>query len=683
MKYSCWIAACVAVPALLSAQTPTGLIQETPEIPAIEEPLETPAPEIRVYQELHAASAAEELYVEAASHLRLPLSQIASSVEIITREDLRAKKAVTLAEALQGALGLDLVHNGGPGQLATLILRGAGSERTRVLLNGVPVTDNIAPARLTDISKLSLSQVERIEIIKGPQSVVHGSGALGGIINVVTAKAGDAWQGEATAEGGSFETYLGRFSVSGREAGVGVALGAAVENTQGYSAAARGPEFTAPQPVPDMDRDGFRGLTLDLALDGRPTPDLSLNLVGRYFRTESELDAYAGDYGDDPNYLNSHRQWNQLLRADWDTLPGVWEQSLSLGWNQIERAYDNPVDPDHPFDRFAGEYRSREINGDWQHHLRAGDWSDLAVGAGYQEEQGSYEERSAYLDWWTSLPAESSSSFGPVSAHLLSVYAEEHLRWQALTVTLGARYDQHDQFGGFTTYRVTPVYDLAAWHTRIKGSWGTGFNAPSLFQLYANDAYTQGNAGLRPETSAGWDLGLEHSWFEGLLRGEVTYFQTGFQDQISAPFDTATYRYVYQNLERVETSGWEASLRVAPPHLFDLRLHYTKLTANEVEEGVTQPLRLRSDYQFGGELRVSWETLSLHMQANHYGPRWDTGNVRLDPYTLVDATLAYAYQQQGEVYLKLRNLFNEKYQVATGYTAAPFAAYAGVTVRWL
>lgn len=683
MKYSCLIAACVAVPALLSAQTPTGLIQETPDIPAAGRLLEEPAPETRPFEEFNLAVNAKEAYVASASHLRLPLSQIASSVEIITAEDLRARKAETLTDALRGALGLDLVQNGGPGQLATLILRGAGSERTRVLLNGVPVTDGIAPSRLTDISKLSLIQVERIEIIKGPQGVAHGSGALGGIVNIVTAKAADTWQGEATAEGGSFDTYLGKVSVSGREAGVGVAFGAALENTRGFSAAARGPEYTAPQPVSDLDRDGFRSLTLDLSLDGRPAPNLSLSLTGRYLRAESELDAYAGAYGDDPNYLNTHGQWLQQVKADWNTLPEYWEQSFSLGWNQITRTYENPTDAGHPFDRFNGAYRSRAVHGDWQHHLRASQWGYLVVGAEYQEEQGSYEERSAYLDWWTGQPSEASTAFGPVSAHLLSLYAEEHLQWQALTVTLGARHDQHDQFGGFATYRVTPAYTWPEWHTRIKGSWGTGFNAPSLFQLYANDAYTRGNAGLRPETSAGWDAGVEQTWFEGLLRGEVTYFQTRFQDQISAPFDPATYRYVYQNLERVETSGWEASLRIAPPRLADLRLHYTKLTANEVGAGVTQPLRLRSDYQFGGELRAAWETLSLHMQANHYGPRWDTGNVRLEPYTVVDATLAYAYAKQSQVYVKLKNLFNEKYQAVSGYAAAPFAAYAGLTMRWM
>lgn len=678
------IAACgwalLAVPSLLFAQTPTDPILKTPEIPAAVEPLATPEPAVRVHEEIYSPARPEEPYVESGSHLRLPLSQIASSVEIITAEDLRAKKADTLAEALQGALGVDLVQNGGPGQLATLILRGAGSERTRVLLNGVPITDGIAPSRLTDISKLSLAQVERIEIIKGPQSVAHGSGALGGIINIVTAKAGDAWQGEAAAEGGSFDTYLGRFSVSGREAGVGVALGAALENTQGYSAAARGEEAGAPA---DMDRDGFRGLTLDLSLDGRPLPDLSLNLMGRYLRAESELDAYAGAFGDDPNYLNTQGQWIQQVRADWKTVPEQWEQSVSLGWNQIDRAYDNPADPDHPFDRFHGAYQSREINGDWQHHLRAGKWSYLVVGAGYQEEQGGYEENSAYLDWWTGLPAESSASFGPVSAHLFNLYAEERLQWRTLTLTMGARHDRHDQFGGFTTYRVTPAYEAPGWNTRIKGSWGTGFNAPSLFQLYASDAYTQGNAGLKPETSTGWDAGVEQTWFEGRLRGEVTYFQTRYQDQISAPLDLATFRYVYQNLEQVETSGWEASLRIAPLQALDLRLHYTKLTAIETEAGVAQPLRLRSDYQFGGELRAQWETLSLQMQASRFGPRWDTGNVRLAAYTVVDAVLAYDYAEQSQVFVKLKNLFNEKYQAVYGYTAAPFAAYAGMTMRWM
>lgn len=618
-----------------------------------------------------------------ASTMEMSLSEVVSSITVITAEMIEARKAQNLKEILQGVAGIDLAQNGGPGQLGSIFIRGAASERTLVLINGVPLNDPMSPAGNTDISRISLDNVKQIEIVRGPQSVVFGSGAMGGVVNIITQRGPEDAFLTMTAEGGKYGSWLGKLQAGGAWAGLAATVGASLEGTEGFSAARHSDDFVAAQPVPAMEDDGFRNLTLDVNLDYSAVSDLLFSLTNRLIRAMTEIDAYGGDYGDDPNFVSAYTQTAHRFDAVYQVFPDVWKTRMSAGLSQLDRVTNNDFDTDHPFDMTRSEYRSRTLTLDWHNQLDVMAGNHLALGVGYQQEQGMFNYYSEYLDYYTFMSAVSENNFAIRSTHTTGIYLEDQYTWEGLVVNAGVRYDEHDQYGGHTTYRVTPSYRLADWGTRVKATYGTAFNAPSLYQLYVEDIYSQGNPALEPETSMGWDIGVEQKIMDDKIMVSAAYFQTTYENQIDAPFDATVYKYVYTNLGKTETKGWEVEISVEPWDDLVCKIVYTKLTANDLTHEDTigpEPLIRRADYQVAADILYTFQKASAALHVGHVGPRWDSGKKELESYTLLDMVLRYQAMPQAQVYVKLQNMLDEDYVEVSGYTTARFAAYAGIKI---
>ncbi|MBN1596264.1 TonB-dependent receptor, partial [candidate division FCPU426 bacterium] len=568
--------------------------------------------------------------VVSASRLRLPLSEVTSSMTVITAEEIEASKARVLKDVLPEVAALDAVQNGGPGQQNSVMLRGAASERTLVLVNGIAVNDPISPKRTTDISNLSLDNVERIEIVRGQQSVVFGSSAMGGVINLITKRGAGDWRGSLSVEAGSQDTMLGTTEITGAASGLGVALGASWENTRGFSAAKRKETYAQPQPA--MDDDGYRRVSLDLTLDYDATPGMNVKWANRYHVGENEMDAGQGDTGDDPNAWGRKNQSLSLLEMQWETLPAAWEQEVRLGFSQLDRITRNETDAIQPYSYSRDEYRSRNLVAGWCNRV-ALPRQQLSVGTEYQQEQGMGHGLASYGE----------TDFHVRSAHVVGVYAEDAYTWEGVRMLLGARMDTHDQYGSHFCYRLSPSYTLEATFTRLRASWGTAFNAPTLYQLYSK----YGNTGLTPETSQGWEVGLDQSLPAENLQLALTYFQTDFKNQIDfymISMDPMTWEIVgeYRNLSQVQTEGWEASTTWRPWSNLDLKAAYTKLTANDITDTESlgpKPLIRRADYKVSLTAVFRWGALSAFGTLAHVGPRWDDDwqsgeRVSLVPYTV-------------------------------------------------
>jgi len=358
-----------------------------------------------------------EPMIVSASSIQMHLSEVASSITVITAEEIEARKAQDLKGVLLGVIGLDLAQNGGPGQLGSVFIRGADSARTLVMINGIPINDPITPARNTDISKISLDNVEQIEIVCGPQSVVFGSSAMSGIVNIITKKGSDVLQGSISVEAGKYSSLLAKLATSGSVGGIGYSLGASLENTEGFSAAKRSDDFVTSPPVSAMDNDGYRNLTLDFTLDYQLIPNLAFTLMNRYLTGDSEIDAYGGDYGDDPNFISKFVQTINQFSVNWDVLPGLWQQDFVIGMNQIDRSMHDAIDDAHPVDLSYSEYRSRNLTADWRHQVVLLTNNTLSLGLHYQQEQGMFHYYGEFLDYYIYQPTSSESSFAIRSAH--------------------------------------------------------------------------------------------------------------------------------------------------------------------------------------------------------------------------------------------------------------------------
>lgn len=611
-----------------------------------------------------------EPVVVTASRLTSPLSQVGSSVTIITNEDLKAGGFTSLDEALELVHGLDVVQSGGPGQLTETYIRGANSGRTLIMVNGVELNDAIEPGRAVNLAHVTLDNVEKIEILRGPQSAVYGSGAMGGVINVITKKGTKKWEAGLDLMGGKYSTWNALASVTGSLSDTAdVSLATSWNYSKGFSAAKRNRTYDEPQP--DMLPNGYRNWTVDLGLGYALTPDWSAR--GSYRSTQgiTELDYGGGDYADAEDYtVASNRQVARLETGG--RVSEIWRQTASVGLSQIDRSYRKVLTPSSA--ARVSDYHGRNILADWSHQLDfPALWSSLAAGVSYRQEQGRYDEPQ-YADY-----------FEERSEHQFGTYLQERFQQWGFTLDACGRWDAHGQFGNQLTYRLAPVYSFAATGTSLKGTWGTGFNAPSLYQLFSS----YGNQNLSPEESVGWDVGVEQKLSRNFKLG-ATYFHNDFKNQIDFVMDPVTYEGRYQNLSKVQTKGWEAFFVGTPIPDLTIKLDYTKLTANDLtDEAVTGPvpLRRRADYQLGLDAGYRWGGISAQFGVKRVGPRWDVKydsvtyeqrQVVLEPYTLANLCITYAPTRTLELQLKIENLLNADYEEAVGYATPGFGVYSGM-----
>jgi vitamin B12 transporter len=232
--------------------------------------------------------------VVTATRVETPAKEIASSVTVITRQDLDRTRKTFVLEAHISLIGLSTLQNGGPGETASVFIRGANAEHILVLLDGIELNDPINPSRSYDLAHLPISQVDRIEILRGPQSPLYGSDALGGVINIITRKGCGRPQLSVTASAGSYRSIEGDVEISGSSAGASYSFGVFHGQTAGISAASvRYPGNAEP--------DGYRNFSLSGKFSYAVRKNISLQLTARSVRIRTEIDNFGGSYGDYPN----------------------------------------------------------------------------------------------------------------------------------------------------------------------------------------------------------------------------------------------------------------------------------------------------------------------------------------------------------------------------------------------
>ncbi len=618
------LALCFPVVALLC--TPLFALDAAP----LTAPAESPRPEL--------AEGPEQVVVTAARD-RVRAGESASSLTVITRPRIESSGAALVSDLLREVPGADVVREGGAGQKASLFLRGANSDHTLVLIDGVEASDPSNPNGAFDFSSLSLDNVERIEILRGPQSVLWGSSALGGVVNIVTRSSGSG--GSVAVGGGSFG--MGR--LRGDYRGNGFSLSASAEAEDGISAAAGGAEA-----------DGSRRQTLSLrwgsGAAGQPGWDVTVRAV----RSHAELDEYNGAtflFGDDPDSVTDKEEL--FARGAFRFAGGGWLHTAGAALTEVSRESDNPADAVNP-DRSEGSYRGERLKADWQSR-RAFGRLDLTAGAELARETAdSRFESESFLFGSTTVTEIEGAEAETGALFLLGRWGAE----KGTSLSAGARYDDHSQFGGEATWRVEGSW-AALPGVRLHGGAGTGFAAPSLFQLH-DPVY--GNPDLDPERSRGWDAGAEWSWGAGKL--DLTRFGNRFTDLVG--YD-ALYRAV--NIGRAWSRGWEGSLVARPSRGFALRASVT-LTETE-DEATGEPLLRRPEEKHslalafggGGDPTLTLENRWVGERSDYVG--WSVGT--LPPYRVLSAAAVFPLSPRLTLTLRGENLLKEEYQEAAGYGA--------------
>lgn len=609
--------------------------------------------------------------VVTATRLETPAKEIASSITVITKDDLERMGKTTVLEALQEVLGVMVLQNGPLGGASSVSLRGANSEHTLVMLDGVELNDPISPSRSYDLAHLSIANIERIEILRGAQSTLYGSDALGGVINIITKKGQGKPNLYLRSIGGSFKTFLSHAEFSGSSDTFHFSLAGSYFRTNGFSAASTSCEG-------NYEEDGYRNLTLSGRVGYQVWQNLSIDLTWRTFKTKSDIDNFGGPYGDDPN--NTQRYDASILKGQIRHLflQNRWEQKINLSVIHYDRKYENPTDDEHPSDSDRSKFTSQQWKLDWQHNLFLDAANTLTFGLEYQEEQGQSEYSSESL--WGS----SSSLFPLQKSHNTGIYIQDQIRWAGrFFATVGARLDHHSQSGTALTYRIAPAYLIGQTGIKLKASYGTGFKSPSLYQLFAPETTwgPVGNKLLEPEQCTSWEMGIEQSLFRNTFLLGLTYFSSEYKNLID--FD---YARGYINISKASSKGVEFILQALLGRRFHLSASYTRSEARDVdadEDLLRRPkdkLAARVSYDFSKKSHLTLSLIHIGKREDMEWIGWVPQRVAMPSYTLFDILFAIEAIPNVQFFLRLDNLLNEEYEVVKGYGTAGFSAYGGLKV---
>jgi len=573
---------------------------------------------------------------------------IGQAVTVIDRQMIEQRQTVALSDLLATTPGVTVSRNGGLGALTAVRIRGAEDAQTLTLIDGVRVNDPSSPGGAFDFASLLTGSIDRVEVLRGPNSVPWGSQAIGGVVNVTTMQPGYGLQARGNVEYGSDNTVFANGGVSGKSGIIAASLNAGYLKTDGISAAASGTE-----------PDGYRqfGATGRIVLAF--TDNISLDLRGYYAHSKVELDGFAfvAPYlpVDDAEYAKTQEIYGYAgLNANF--LNGRFKNRVAFTVADINR--DNYDPASSPSLSFFGRGRSERYT--YQGDFQVIDQVRLVGGVEHEDTR--------YFDG--SLTA---------TRGVTSYYGEAILSpVERLTVTGGVRYDDDSAFGGHTTWGANAVYTLPT-QTTIRASYAEGFKAPTLYQL---NAAFYGNPDLIPETARSYDVGLEQKLVDGKIRASVTWFHRDTRNQID--FDLSTF--TYSNIARTRAEGLEFALDVRPTDKLTLTGSYSFIDSTNLSSGFVGNDLARRPHQ-SISASIDWKTpigLGIGATVLTVGDSFDdAANLnRLDGYTIVGLRADFPIGDKFSIYGRVDNLFDEQYTVVRGYNTPGRAAYGGIRLKF-
>jgi vitamin B12 transporter len=576
--------------------------------------------------------------------------EVGSSVTVLTADDLRARGVHWLSDALAAVPGVTIARSGGPGAITSVFLRGTNSNHALVLLDGIKA--NSPTTGGFDFSGFPVSAVERVEIVRGPQSVLYGSEAIGGVINIITRRGGGPTRAAASVDGGSFGTWRATANLEGGTGTTRYAASLEHFDADGFSAAdgERG----------NPEADGFRNTTATGRLAVGGPQGFGAEAQVMYFDGRVAIDGYDFAAGpvDDPDRLQDRRE---LLAAGAVTYRrGIYSGRLGASISDGELAGINP----NGFNtRSRLDTAIREV--DFQNDFTLDENNTSTAGIEYRRESGTASATSAFGE---SGFDEEISTTGIYALHRVTLADQ-------VNVSGGIRFTDHSTFGGRTTFRLTAAW-LAGNGLRAHGSIGSGFRAPSL-----NDLYYPGfsNPDLRPEESRGWDLGIGAALAGDRVDIDVTWYRNDIDDLIQYVFPVGIV-----NVGQARTQGLEVAAGWAITPVVRVDASYTFTDATDRDTGAA--LLRRPRHQAWGALQ--WraaQDLLLLAEMRHKGTRSDFGTAgveELPAYTLLNAAAQVGLGSGVTVIGRLDNLTDRRHQDVWGYGTAGFSGYAGLRYEW-
>ncbi len=571
-----------------------------------------------------------------ADRLEEPLKDKTDSVTVLTREDIEQQQWRYVSDALREVPGLSIIRSGSPGKATSLFLRGGNSAQVLVLIDGVQITDPFFGG--VDLANVTTDNVERIEIVRGPQSPLYGSDAMAGAINIITRKGEPGTQVNASFEGGSFETFREKAGISGSSGKASYSVAYSRQDSQGQ-----------------FENDEFRQNNFSASTNYAFSGATELSVTARVH------DSHTGipfSFAQTPAPL---RNQDTQLTVIGTTLQHTDGEFLNLktrfSYTHFDFLFDDPEDLFFGF----SEHTSRTFQAGLQNDFQITEADTVTIGYEFEQQGVDASDNNGAIP-----------DLDGFETSIHAVYAQNKWESDQWILTAGFRFDHHNTFGDTVNPRIAIAYrPQSDW--KIRGSFGTAFRAPSAGDLVFPFF---GNPNLDPEKSKSWELGVDHYWQENTVIS-VAYFRNDYDDLIS--FDE---NFVTANIAEARSQGLELS-GSARHHNWNFTASYTFLdTEDEIENH-----QLFRRPRHSGSIRAGYDTgkWGASFQILGVGDRLEQdfstfpARIVFNPgYAKVDLTGNYRVNSWMKLHGRIENLFDKEYSEALTFPALGVGAYGGI-----
>ncbi|MEO0882637.1 MAG: TonB-dependent receptor [Pseudomonadota bacterium] len=594
------------------------------------------------------------------TRFQTPLDQLGQSVTVITAEDIEARQQVQVFDTLALVPGVQTSRSGPIGTTSTVFLRGAPSNTTLVVQDGIVLNNLAATSGGFNFANFDTSDVERIEVIRGAQSTIYGSDAIGGVVNIVTRSGAEGLGGSASLEGGSFGTFRGHATILGGNEKANGRLTVSGVTTDGFSA----------QSDNDED-DGFENLTVSSRVAFKPVESLTFDSVIRYSDSELDFDGFPTDFA-----ISNTEELNFAAFATHEALDGRLSNRFGITYSTLDSINLNDEGGDEG-DGIPSEVtflqNGERLSYEYQGALQATDWLDIVVGAEREEAEASVPI--AFVSFAEEV--NQTSGYGLVRVRPTD--------W--IDLTAGVRHDANSEFGDSTTANASGNIRIDHTGTILRGSYSEGFRAPSPGQLGANannlDAILTAalDPALVPETSTGWDIGVQQAvpLFETVFG--VTYFQSDIDNLIAFEFVLPTFAPAFFNVDEVGIEGVEVTLNARPLESIQFEANYTYLEAVDVATGI----QLDNRPEHRATFDLSWaatDKLNVGAQLIVNGDETESFGDPLDEFVLLNLRADYALNDIITVFARIDNVTDTEYEDNSGFNTPDISAFGGIRARF-
>jgi len=609
---------------------------------------------------LAASARADEAVVVSATRVPTPLSQVASSISVITAGQIEARQDRSLPDVLREVPGLDIVQTGGAGGQTSVFMRGTNANHVKVLLDGLDLSDPSTPGGAADISKLLSDDFAQVEVLRGPQGALYGSDAIGGVINIVTRTGNGPLAITARAEGGSFDTFNQSATASGSEGDLHYAA-----TLQHYHS---GDTPVTPanllQPGEASHGDFYDNVSATAKLGYDVTENFDLGLVSRYTDSLGKITGDAFDLSTFASFPSPTQTRISLVQYQTrGTAHLVWgrlDSTLGLAYGSTITATQ---DPDNGDSRAIGD----RIKLDWQGNVALMEGETLVLGAETYRD-ALHPGLSFGFPSTLSQGIATNAGYGEIQSDF----------GNGIYNSVSLRYDDNSRFGDKVTWRVAPAWVIADTGTKLRASAGSGFKAPSLQQLYGTFG---GNALLKPETSFGYDVGVEQDW--GPLTGGVTWFHNDIRNLIvSGPAPA----FLNINVGRARTQGLESFVTWQALDTLGVTADYTYTDAIDAGAGLALLRRPRHKASLNADWQAT-DALTLDATLLYVGPQID-GNrdfsiprLKMPDYATLDIAASYRLTGMWTLFGRIENATDTRYQSPDGFLRPGIGATGGIKVN--